>query len=75
MPGCGNEATRGETWTEPSLQPIVSYRSGVEMALTVRDIAVVLSLCGDHATGLSDVGWQAMLGLLKDWGWRPLDDR
>lgn len=72
VPGCGEDATRGEDWQEPQLRPVEAYRQGIELGLTVRDIAVVLRLCDTHADELARTAWEASERLLAAWQWRPL---
>jgi hypothetical protein len=38
----------------------------------VKDLAVVLALCDEHADQLTRAAWAATLDLLTRWGWRPL---
>ena len=54
------------------MQPITSYQEGMELTLTVRDLAVTLALCDEHGRELSTAGWRSILELLHGWGWRPL---
>ncbi len=72
VPGCEGVAELGEDWaTSAELQPILSYNQGIEMAPTVRDLAVGLTVCEEHGSELSTAGWQPIVELLDSWGWRP----
>lgn len=75
VPGCHRPAERGENWRNSELTPIVGYKKGVELQLAVKDIAVTLTLCREHADELTDAGWRSIFDLLTSWNWSPLDDR
>jgi hypothetical protein len=71
VPDCGRPATRGEDWKQPPLDPVIEYRRGMGLSVSVQDIAVTLCLCDDHATALVDSAWVPVNALLEDWGWTP----
>ena len=72
VPGCIRTASRGEDWTSKAIEPIVAFRLGTELRLKVRDLAVVLALCEDHANVVSSSAWDAVEATLASWEWRPL---
>jgi hypothetical protein len=73
VPGCERTATRGDEWSaEDAVEPLVSYRLGIELRLGVADIAVRLSLCEPHADELTGAAWQTVEAKLGAWGWKPL---
>ena len=73
VPDCGRQATNGENWrAECGLTPLVAHQKGIELKLTVRDIAVVLELCDEHAGELTGAAWKGALDVLAGWGWEPL---
>jgi hypothetical protein len=65
-------ASRGEDWATNAIEPIVAFRLGIELRLKVRDLAVVLALCEDHANVVSSSAWDAVEATLANWQWRPL---
>jgi hypothetical protein len=69
---CGRPATRGETWTGEPLGEIEQYQKGIRLDLSVKDIAVRLALCDDHARELTAAAWQSVLSVLNEWNWQPL---
>jgi len=71
VPHCSNPATKGEDWKNPH-EPLVVHRLGVELRLMVRDKAVVLTLCDEHAIELALAAWQPVLDKLGEWNWKPL---
>jgi hypothetical protein len=72
VPECHKAAVRGEDWTSSGLAPLVAFRNGIELDLTVRDLAVSLTLCEAHANDLTDAAWVGVVGLLDIWEWKPL---
>ena len=72
VPHCDAEATAGEDWREPFLGPVEAYRLGIQLRLSVVDLAVVLRLCEPHAKELAAVGWGPVEERLSSWGWQPL---
>jgi hypothetical protein len=75
VPGCSREGTYGEGWREPPHQPLTAYRLGIEMRLTVKDIALVLVLCEAHADELMKLAWTPVDARLAEWGWPPRHER
>lgn len=71
VPGCGREATHGQDWSEPDLAPVEAYLVGIQMRLTVQDIAVILLLCEEHAATLAATAWEPAISQLREWGWTP----
>lgn len=69
---CPHPATRGENWGNDQLGPVETYRVGVQLRLTVLDMAVGLTLCEEHAQALTALAWNPVLAQLAEWGWRPL---
>jgi len=72
---CAEAATRGEMWDGDQWGPIEAYRKGIQLRLTVLDLAVMLKLCDTHAKTLVDAAWTPALTLLGEWGWRPTGPR
>ena len=72
VPSCKRDATAGEDWLEPPLDAVSAFRLGVELRLTVRDLAVVLALCEEHGTELATAAWAPAEELLSRWRWQPL---
>jgi hypothetical protein len=73
VPGCERTAVRGDDWSvEDAVEPLVAYRLGIELRLSVADIAVRLSLCQQHADEVTDAAWQTVEARLREWGWKPL---
>lgn len=68
VPDCRHPATAGETWSDRPLKPIRAYRKGIELSLTVRDLAVTLALCDEHAAALTSAAWDSVLTQLDEWG-------
>lgn len=71
-PGCVRVATRGEAWSGDELVPIERFQKGIRLQLAVKDMAVRLVLCDEHANDLTVAAWKPVLEMLADWGWRPL---
>ena len=71
VPGCSNPSSKGEDW-QTVHEPLPSYRLGIELRLTLRDIAVVLTLCDDHAAEPLIAAWRQLIDKLSEWGWKPL---
>jgi hypothetical protein len=69
---CDRPATRGEGWTAEHLGDIEQYRVGIRLGLTVKDIAVRLTLCDDHTRELTTAAWEPVLSKLTEWEWKPL---
>jgi hypothetical protein len=69
---CNRPATRGQAWTDEPLDEIGQYQKGIQLSLTVHDIAVRLALCDGHAQELTAAAWRPVLTLLDEWGWHPL---
>ncbi|MEH0982372.1 hypothetical protein [Micromonospora sp. CPCC 205556] len=70
--GCPRPATRGEAWTDDPLEAIAQYRKGIRLELAVKDLAVRLALCDEHARELIAAAWEAVLSKLSGWDWQPL---
>ncbi|MCX4387092.1 hypothetical protein OG777_09130 [Micromonospora peucetia] len=69
---CDRPATRGQAWTGDPLKGIEQYRKGIRLELSVKDLAVRLVLCDEHARELTVAAWEAALSKLDGWGWQPL---
>ncbi|MFE9207580.1 hypothetical protein [Micromonospora sp. NPDC007230] len=69
---CDRPATRGEAWTGEPLEEIEQYRKGIRLELAVKDLAVRLVLCDEHAQELTAAAWEAVLSKLDGWSWQPL---
>jgi hypothetical protein len=63
VPECGKPATVG-AWREP----FGKYRWGVNLSITVEDLAVTWPLCSDHADALLDAALDAVGTTLTGWG-------
>jgi hypothetical protein len=72
VPGCSERPVVGEDWRDGGLAPARGYRQGLELQVTVKDLAVTLALCDDHGRELVELGWSPMLERLATWGWKPL---
>ncbi|MFI6823243.1 hypothetical protein ACIBJE_20130 [Micromonospora sp. NPDC050187] len=70
--GCHRPATRGQAWTDEPLDEIEQYQKGIKLELSVKDLAVRLVLCDEHARELTAAAWEAVLAKLAGWGWQPL---
>ena len=76
VPGCEQpRRVLGGMVAAATFAPVVGNRVGIELALTVKDIAVVLALCDFHADVLAAAAWDAIEERLGDWGWPPLPPR
>jgi hypothetical protein len=71
-PGCQSPATRGDEWADEALLPIEAHRKGIQLRLTVKDLAVGLRVCDEHARVLTEAAWTPVLATLEEWGWRSL---
>lgn len=71
VPHCDHPAVFGNDWRSAGLVPLAAYNKGIEMTLTVRDAAVVLMLCDEHARELTAAAWAGALEKLGNWDWRP----
>lgn len=63
VPGCGDSAVVGD-WREP----FGRFRWGVNLAITVEDIAVTWPLCAKHGDLLLAAALDAVGRTLTDWG-------
>lgn len=70
--GCHRPATCGQAWTDEPLEGIEQYQKGIKLELSVKDLAVRLVLCDEHARELTAAAWEAALSRLTEWGWQPL---
>lgn len=70
VPGCADPAVYGESWRDDELRPVLAYRVGIEVAITVRDIAETLFLCERHGDELGTATVEAMTSVLRDWDYR-----
>ena len=68
VPGCQNAAKLGEDWKQPPLGPIEGNRHGIQVQLSVEDIAVAVALCEEHANELTKAAWEAASRTLDSWG-------
>ena len=66
VPDCGQAATSGE-WREP----FSKFRWGVELSVTVQDLALTWPLCADHADDLLAGALNGVEATLTEWGLRP----
>jgi len=55
----------------PAPAEIEQYQKGIRLSLSVKDLAVRLALCDEHAQELT-AAWAPVLTKLAEWGWRPL---
>ena len=71
-PECQSPATRGDEWGDEALLPLEAYRKGIQLRLTVQDLAVGLRVCEEHARVLTEAAWAPVLATLENWDWKPL---
>lgn len=69
---CPRPATRAQTWTGEPLGEIKQYQRGIRLGLSVKDLAVRLALCEDHAGELTAAAWRSVLSVLDQWDWQAL---
>lgn len=66
VPACENLASAG-LWREPFSR----FRWGVNLAITVEDLAFDWPLCAEHADALSEAALDAVGETLNGWGLDP----